>query len=228
MTSEVASPLFQYPQQAAFDRTLPKNKIYAHAKPSRRLQQRFTDDVAQIVWKYKLAPETIHLPARSDIEEIQVFSVSLKEPAEDELTEDVLRCIDRAIRFPIIFEVVAADRLRVVAAYKRSSEADSAKWVVGDYFMSAWLPKDAARVPLPVSLDLAALYTHILRRLMPHPPRDGESLQAHAERLALIESLESEHRTLETQLNREKQFNRKVEINAQMRDLRSRLDEMTT
>jgi Domain of unknown function (DUF4391) len=228
MIAEAISPLFQYPQQAAFDRILPKNKIYAHAKPSRRLQQRFTEDVAQIVWKYKLAPETIRLPARSDIEEIQVFAVTLKEPAEDDLTEDVLRCIDRAIRFPIIFEVIAPERLRVVAAYKRSSEADSAKWVVGDYFMSAWFPKDAPRVPLPVALDLAALYTHILRRLMPHPPRDGETLQAHADRLAAIDSLENEHRTLETQLNREKQFNRKVEINAQLRAVRTQINSLTS
>ena len=130
---------------------MPKSRIYAHEKCPRRLQQRYTDDVARIVWRYKLASETTHLPARSDIEEFQVFSASLNEPAEDDLTEDVLRCIDRAIRFSIILEVVAADRPRVVAVFNRSSDADSVKWAVGDDFMSAWLPKDDG-VPLPVSL----------------------------------------------------------------------------
>lgn len=227
MTASAASPLFIYPPQAAFEKVLPKNKIYAHAKPSRRLQQRFTDEVAQIVWKYKLAPETIRIPARAGIEEIQVFGVTLKAAAEDEFTEDVLRCIDKAIGFPILFEVGAADRVRAVAAYKRPSKADSAKWVVGDYFMSAWLPADTPRSPLPVALDLASLYGQLLRRLMPYPPREGESLKDHAERLDRIRSLQREHAKLETRLNREKQFNRKVEINAEARALQTQIDALT-
>jgi hypothetical protein len=221
------SPLYVYPPQAAFEKVLPKNKIYAHAKPTRRLQQRFTDEVAQIVWKYKLAPETIRIPARAGIEEIQVFGVTLKAAAEDEFTEDVLRCIDKAIGFPILFEVGAADRVRAVAAYKRPSEADSAKWVVGDYFMSAWLPADTPRSPLPVALDLASLYGQLLRRLMPYPPREGESLKDHADRLDRIRSLQREHAKLEARLNREKQFNRKVEINAEARALQTQIDELT-
>ena len=59
--AQSGTALFDYPASAAFDKVLPKTKIYAHAKPARRLQQRFTDEVAQIVWKYKLAPETIRL-----------------------------------------------------------------------------------------------------------------------------------------------------------------------
>ena len=54
-----------------------------------------------------------------------------------------------------------------MAAYKRPSEADSAKWVVGDYFATDWQPADSERSPLPVSLDLAGLYEQLLRRLMP-------------------------------------------------------------
>lgn len=227
MTVDPSCPLFTYPPQAAFEKVLPKNKIYAHAKPTRRLQQRFTDEVAQIVWKYKLAPETIRIPAKAGVEEIQVFGVTLKAAAEDEFTEDVLRCIDKAIGFPILFEVGAADRVRAVAAYKRPSEADSAKWVVGDYFMSAWLPADTPRSPLPVALDLASLYGQLLRRLMPYPPREGESLKDHAERLDRIRSLQREHAKLETRLNREKQFNRKVEINAEARALQTQIDELT-
>ena len=227
MTVDAACPLFTYPPQAAFEKVLPKSKIYAHAKPTRRLQQRFTDEVAQIVWKYKLAPETIRIPARAGVEEIQVFGVTLKAAAEDEFTEDVLRCIDKAIGFPILFEVGAADRVRAVAAYKRPSEADSAKWVVGDYFMSAWLPADTPRSPLPVALDLASLYGQLLRQLMPYPPREGESLKDHAERLDRIRSLQREHAKLETRLNREKQFNRKVEINAEARALQTQIDELT-
>jgi len=86
--------MFQYPQRARVDRALSKNKIYGHAQPSRAVRQRFIDEVEQVVWKYKLAPETINLPAQSGVAEIQVFEIALK---TGELREDVLRTIDRAI-----------------------------------------------------------------------------------------------------------------------------------
>lgn len=222
-----ASPLFAYPASAAFKRVLPKNRIYMHARPSRRLQKRFTDEVAQIVWAYKLAPETIRLDARPDVPEIQVFAITLKDAAAQSISEDILRCIDRAIGFPILFELFAGDRVQAVAAYKRPSEADSAKWVVGDYFASPWLAADAYRSPLPVALDLAAMYRLLLSRVMPHPARDGESLKDHAERLGRIRQLEREREKLEVKLGREKQFNRKVEINAEVRSLDAQLDELT-
>lgn len=221
------SPLFAYPQSAAFKRVLPKTRIYAHARPSRRIQKRFADEVSQIVWAYKLAPETIRLDARTDVPEIQVFAITLKDAAADAVSEDILRCIDRAIGFPILFELFAGDRIQAVAAYKRPSEADSAKWVVGDYFASPWLAADADRSPLPVALDLAAMYRLLLSRVMPHPARDGESLKDHAERLGRIRQLEREREKLEVKLDREKQFNRKVEINADVRSLDAQLDELT-
>src|SRR3546814_3288130 len=50
--------------------------------------------VEQIVWAFKLAPETLHLPERPGVPEVQVFSIQLKVP---ELHRDVLRSIDGAI-----------------------------------------------------------------------------------------------------------------------------------
>ncbi len=89
--------LVSYPAKAAFGRTLPKNKIYEHTKANTRLKGLFVKEVEQIVWQYKLAPETINLPARPDVPEIQVFTLQLKKP---KLNRDVLRalrfCADEA------------------------------------------------------------------------------------------------------------------------------------
>ena len=213
--------MYAYPNQAAYGRSVPKSKIYQFAKPTRKLQQRIVDQVSRIVWQYKLSPETTNLPTRQGVSEIQVFAISLK---SGELSTDVLRCIDRAISFPIFFEIVFDERIKEMAAYKRVSDADSSKWVVGDYFETAWQPADSPREPLPVSLDLGKLYEQMLQRLMPLPAHPGESLKAHAERLGMIRSKENERSKLEDRLNREQQFNRKVELNAALRKVKSELD----
>ena len=223
--------LFAYPQKAAFGRVLPKAKVYAFGKATRRLRNLFAAEVNQIVWRFKLAPGTINLPAAPGVAEIQVFGVELK-PGMDEVSEDILHCIDAAIPFPIIFEVTtpagARDRVKVVAAYKRPSDADSSKWVIGDYFSTAWLPANTTRSPLPVALSLAGLYEQMLRQLMPIWARPGESLQALADRHRSTAMERCEFEKLEGQLKREKQFNRKVELNARLRSIRAALDALTS
>ncbi len=216
--------MFAYPQQATFGKVLPKSKIYQYARPTKRVQQLFVDQVSRIVWQYKLSSETINLPSRPGVPEIHIFTIELK---TGELDEAILRCIDKAISFPIFFELLFESRVKEIAAYKRPSDADSTKWVVGDYFETQWKPADTQRTSLPVSLDLLKLYEQMLRRMMPFPARDGESLKAHAERLAVVRSKEIKCRKFEARLEREKQFNRKVELNTELRKLRNELESLT-
>lgn len=216
--------LFEYPQKAAFGRPVPKNKIYEHSNPSSSLKQYFISQVHQIFWEYKLAPETINLPQTKSVPELQVFKVLLK---ENELKHDVLRCIDKAIPFPIIFELHFEEKTKVVAGYKRPSLADNSKWVLSDYFESNWIPNEKARMPLPESLDLETLYAHFLSTLMPFPVLPGEILQAYMERMELICFQQKEIEKCHSRLRKEKQFSYKVAINAELRSLKQKLEDLT-
>lgn len=215
--------LFHYPKQAAFERILPKNKIYEYAKPSSAVRELFVAQVDKIVWQYKLAPETINLPAKPGVPEIQIFAIALKMP---ELNEAVLRCIDQAIPYPIIYQLAFDDRIKVKAAYKRPNDADASKWVVDSYFETVWHKSNTERVELPVALDLAGLYEQILRRLLPLPPRPGETIKAQVERLVQLRSKQHEYRKMEVRLQKEQQFNRKVELNSQLRQLNHELTQL--
>lgn len=216
--------LFSWPDNAKVGRVVPKNKIYQHTWPSAALRERFVAQVRQISWQYKLAPETVNLPARLDVPEIQVFDIELKTP---ELDDELLRCIDRAIPRPILFQLHYEQRARMAAAYKRPSEAETGKWVIDRYFADNWQPTDAERQPLPIALDLLGLYEQLLRTLLPHPARPGESLPAQLDRLGRLRSREGEYRKLETRLHKEKQFNRKVALNAQLRELKNEIESLT-
>jgi hypothetical protein len=218
------SALFAYPKQAEFGRVLPKNKIYEYSGASTRLKELFVEQVEQIVWRYKLAPETINLAAKPGVSEIQVFAIQLK---TTELHYDVLRCIDGAVQFPIVFEVTqgqrAEARTQVVAAYKRPSEAGAASWVCSEYFESSWLPATAERIPMPLALDLGGLYEQMFRRLVPSAARPNESLGVQVIRAEQVRAKEREVAQAQDRLAKEKQFNRKVEANARLRQLMTEL-----
>ena len=220
--------LIAYPKQAAFGRVLPKNKIYEHSGANTRLKELFVEQVEQIVWQYKLAPETINLPARPGVPEIQIFSIQLK---ATELHEDVLRCIDGAVQFPILFELNQGlgdqAKTQVVAAYKRPSEADASRWVLSSYFTSDWMPAATARTAMPLALDMAHLYSVLLQGLMPLPARPLEALPDWISRIEQAASKRREVEKTQARLTTEKQFNRKVEINATLRQLKSELEQLS-
>lgn len=155
--------LYDWPRAAAFGRVVPKKKIYENAGANAALKRRFAGELGRIAWSYKLSPETINLERTKRVTEIQVFGV---EARVAEPHRDVLRAIDLAIPSSLILELTFRDRVRTCAAYKRPSEAGGSAKVVGDIFMGEWLPVDAPRAPLPVALDMDALYERLLFPLL--------------------------------------------------------------
>lgn len=222
---ELNSAFINYPKQAFFGRTLPKNKIYEHSGANTRLKDFFVEQVEQIVWQYKLAPETINLPAKPSVPELQIFTIQLKTL---ELNLDVLRCIDGAVQFPIVFELSFAGRSKIIAAYKRLNPADASRWLLSDYFSTKWLPNDDQRAAMPLALDLGGLYEQILQRLIPLPARQQESLVDLVNRFEQVAAKQREVEKMADKLSKEKQFNRKVEINATLRSLKSELENLTS
>ena len=212
--------LFAYPSNAAFGRVLPKSKIYERSQPTTAVKELFVRQIEQIVWQYKLSPETINVQGTAAVPEIQIFHITLK---TGELKPEVLRCIDQAIPYPLIFELYHEGNVKGIAAYKRPNEADAAKSVISPHFATDWLPDDAPRQPLPVVFDLAALYAQLLAPLLPYPPRQGESLQEQVERMAEIEKVQRELERCEARLAKEKQFNRKVAMNAELRKIQHKI-----
>jgi hypothetical protein len=226
-TTRQQAALIAYPKQAAFGRVLPKNKIYKYSRANTKIKDLFVEQVEQIVWQYKLAPETINLPVRSGVPEIQIFSVQLK---STELHEDVLRCIDGAVPFPILFELNQGQgdqaKTKMVAAYKRPSEADTNRWGLSSYFTTAWMPADTVRMAMPLALDMAHLYAALLQCLMPLPARPQEALPDWIARVELADAKRREVDKIQAKMAKEKQFNRKVEINAILRQIKSELAQL--
>jgi hypothetical protein len=214
--------LYNFPKQAAFGRVLSKSKIYEHVAPSTKIKSLFVQEIEKILWAYKLSPETLNLPASDCVQEIQVFEIELK---RESLKHEVLHVIDKAIPFPILFILKFKNRLRYVAAYKRPSESDRNKWVVSGYFETEWVNQNATQVELPVVLNLGALYEVFIKNIIHLPLRTKETLNELVSRVEALQIKEREVKKIESRLRREKQFNWKVEINAQLRHIKQEIEE---
>jgi hypothetical protein len=216
--------LFDYPHKAAFGRVLPKTKLYDHTGAKTKLRRLFVDQVDQVVWRFKLAPETLNLAATERVTEIQILEISLR---TQEVDEELLRTIDDAIPFPLIFELTRLGKRRAIAAFKRPNDVNASRWVIGDYLSTDWTPEAEPRVPLPVALNLEGLYEQILTAMMPPSVQSGGTLQQRMTRLQAIRAQAREIERITLRLNREKQFNRRVAINAELRTANQQLERLT-
>ncbi|HAT2094455.1 TPA: DUF4391 domain-containing protein [Legionella pneumophila] len=215
--------LLTFPDKAAVNRQITKKKLFEWIQTNTTIKNLFTAQVERMIWAYKLSPETTNLSSKDSIEEIQIFEIFLK---GSELNNELLKTIDKVIPSPILFVIYDDQRIQYRAAYKRVSDADSTKWVVGDYFESTWMAKRYIKSDLPQALDLKCLYHSLLLELIPLTARQDESIEQLLTRYQNLNLLERKSEQLKKKLQQEKQFKYKVEINAQLRDVKKQIEQL--
>ncbi len=235
--------LYHYPSTAKVDKIIPKNKLYQRGSANHRIERLFVEQVESIRWAYKLSPHTINLNDSETIKEIQIFSIVSR---VERLDTEVLQFIDKLIPSPIIFEIVFEDKIKVIANYKRQSQADSQKFVLGKYYATDWQDL-TQREDLPIVFGIADLYEYFIEQLLLSTNKASpnvvlipnikanlstthqkiasiEDKIAHAEKVALLTKQINE---LQKRIYKEKQFNRQVEMNLQLQTLQKQLKDLT-
>ena len=214
--------IYQYPARTLVDKLIPKSKFYSEGGANTRVERLFIEQIESIYWANKLSSATMNIESQEDLREVQIFSVNAR---VEMLDIEIFRYIDKLIPSPIIFEVYFQDKVKVIAAYKRLNQADKSKVVIGDYFQTEWLPIE--RQDLPLFLRLSELYEFLISQLLPNKT-NASSL---ADKIRLnqeIALLEMRIKQLEQQLKREKQFNRKAELNINLLKLRDEYTQLTS
>ena len=233
--------LYRYPPTANVDKIIPKNKFYQRGSANHRIERLFVEQVESIRWAYKLSPHTINLNDSETIKEIQIFSIVSR---VERLDTEVLQFIDKLIPSPIIFEILFEDKIKVIATYKRQSQADSQKFVLGKYYATDWQDL-TQREDLPIVFGIADLYEYFIEQLLLSTNKASpnvvlipnikanlstthqkiasiEDKIAHTEKMALLTKQIYE---LQKRMYKEKQFNRQVEMNLQLQGLQKQLNE---
>jgi len=217
----MADLLYKWPVAAKFGSRVPKEKFYEHSDVSTVVREKFVSNVQRITWAFKLAESTINLPGSTSVPEIQVFNIDTK---VGDVPDQVLSAIDRAIQYPVIFEITRGTageaQVRMVAAHKQLSSGTPR---LSPYYSTGWLPADTERLPLPISIGLPTLYAALVEPLTPVRIRPGEQMSEVADRLANVRKLEREIAVLERRLRTEPQLNRRIDL---LRALKSRQQEL--
>ena len=206
------------PQSTEFNKRIPKQKFYEHITVSPALKKSFVDQIRMIYWHNKVAATTVNLAPGTIVDEVEVFEIKLNSASLDEA---VLRQIDREISYHIIFLLEYEGKLQAWTAYKEKTPTANAVFKVGKYYHTEWMTE--AELPIRIDgLNLDAVYENFVRQIAGDALKadSGESLKASVERDEKKKQLEKQIAALENKMRREKQLNRQMEMNAELKRLK--------
>jgi len=213
--------MFGLPQTTGYGRRIPKQKFYENLEISPALKRVFVEQIKSICWRSKLAPATMNVAPGESVTELEVFEVQLYRP---QLDEAVLRQIDKEIPYHILFVLTCKEKAQAWIGYKEAAQSGSNAFKVSCYYHTDWLPEEELRFAL-TGLNMDAVYEDFVRQIAGGAlvESEGESPKESVERDGRRRALEKEIAALENKIRKEKQFNRQVEMNGRLKELRKEL-----
>ena len=239
------------PDSCYLDRRIYKKQFYDNAQLSKTDQQHFSNRIDTIEWRYTLKPATINIPKYVDDQreylEIALLQVTLKgeAPTASQRTR-LAEIIQRAIPYPLMLVFVQGNHtLALQLAYKRINQADPGKMTIEESFDSGWIDLhqlsdhqqsflDDFIVTHCRFTDLYQFYQDLVSRIIAlncdrlsgYYSLTGETAPQRQEQLEEINSLQQQIMRLRTALKKETQFNRKVELNIQIKQLDQKIQSL--
>ncbi len=200
------------PQSAYFNKFIPKSKFYEKAGINSKLQAEFVDKIQRITWKYKLAESTINIAKSPKVEEIQIFELELKvkyQPLQ------ILKAIDKAIPYPILYILSYKESYAFAIAYDD-------EYIKNRYYFSDWDQEINFDF---TGLDLEKVYQKLVRALLAYD-KPQEEVQQAINYDYQINMIENRIDKLTLKMRREKQFNKKVDINRELMEATDKLKKL--
>ena len=198
------------PRSTQVNRRVAKEKLYQNAALTPQTREMIKDQIESVFWRNKLADSTMAISAGETVAEIQIFEIQLR---QRELDKRVLPAIAKAIPYKILFILVFGDEAQV--------------WieVSGTFYKTDWQPLGGFALKFE-GLNLDAVYENLVRQISGGRLGTEGDIEEAVDRDKQRQRLEHDIAALEKKLLREKQFNKQVELNGELKRLRAELERM--
>ena len=213
------------PKTTEFNKRIPKQKFYENMDVSPALKKVFVEQVKIIYWRNKIAASTTNLATGNDVTELEVFEVRLNSPVLD---DGLLRQIDREIPYHILFLLEYQRKYQAWIGYKEAAASGNKAFKVNGYYHTEWLTED--ELPLKLEgLSVDAVYENFVRQIAGDKLKSetsGESLKESVARDEQKQALQKQIDTLKAKIRKEKQLNKQMQMNNELKKLKKELEEV--
>lgn len=212
------------PQSTEFNKRIPKQKFYENLTVSSSLKQSFVNQIKTIYWRNKIAASTVNIAEGNNVEEIEVFEIQL---TGENIDEGILKQMDKEIPYHILFLLEFDGKYQAWIGYKEEAQSGSSAFKVNNYYHTDWLQADDLPVKME-GLSIDAVYENFVRQIAGELLKrvEHESLKDLIERDKQKKELEKKIEALKKKIRKEKQFNKQMQLNNELKILRKELEQL--
>jgi hypothetical protein len=198
------------PRSTQINRRVAKEKLYQNTALAPQTREMIKDQIDSVFWRNKLADSTMAISAGETVAEIQIFEIQLR---QRELDKRVLHAIAKAIPYKILFILVFGDEAQL--------------WIEasGTFYNTDWQPLGGFTLKFE-GLNLDAVYENLARQISGGRLGTDGDIEEAVDRDKKRQKLERDIAALGKRLLREKQFNKQVELNGELKRLRKELEDL--
>ena len=213
------------PKSTEFNRRIPKAKLYENVNITTSLKRVFVNQIKNIFWRNKIASTTANLVEGQYVTEIEVFEINLNTSQVD---IDLLKSIDSVIPYHILYILECNGKYQAWIGYKESTDIEKKISKVDRYYHTNWCEEIEFIVKLE-GLNLDDVYENLVRQIAGDKLQSDNStktLKQSVERDKEIEILQKQISILQNKIRKEKQLNKQIEINTELKKLRNVLEKL--
>lgn len=200
--------MIELPKECIVDKFIPKKIFYEKVNLSSNLKQEFVDKLDRIYWKYKVSEDTLNISKTENVEEIEIFKLTLKEKVN---CQNIIKVITRNIPYIILFEIYYNDEVQYAIKHN------------DDFYFTNWNEKIDFNFN---GIDLNVVYENIIRSVT-NISEQNDNIDEELEKDKQLKEVQKEIERLENKMKAEKQFNKKVELNKNILKLKNQKEELS-
>lgn len=215
------------PKSTEFNRFIPKQKfykdLYTHTSIPSKTKNYFVKQIKSITWENKIDHTTMNIAKGSFVEEIEVFRVEIY---DYEIDDSVLYIIDENIPYHIIFVFEYNNKRKYSLSYKEISRKTETI-TLHKIFQSDWVSEDEDLLKFSgISLD--NMYENLLNSISNNEldKFSGATLKERVLNSIEFEKVQKQVNNLSKKVKNEKQFNRQVELNFELKELKKKISSL--
>lgn len=201
------------PKSTVIDKPFPKNAFDNHINPKQK--KLFTEDVEKIRWANKLSKNTINLEGKT-ITEIHIFEIHLRSKKN---IKELLEVMEKAIPYHTIFEVFFENQVMISTSQKHPSPSDENRAIIDWTFSSPWLNDTENPYQLNLTESLEVVFEDFCNQIT-GKSNSKKPINELIKHITTQSKLQKKIQQLENAISREKQYNKRVELNIELQKLK--------
>ena len=215
------------PRTTELNRRIPKNKFYEKLPVSPETKRLFIDQIKNVIWRNKIASTTANIAPGEKVTEIEFFEIQLN---NKRLDEKVLKLIDEGIPYHIVFILHYEEQIQIWASYKEPKKKNDNQSKVTAYCHTDWIQEDEYSFGL-TGVNLDKVYENLFREIAgdqidSNATQNEYNLKDAIELTKKKKDLEKKINKLKTQVKKEKQFNKQIELNDELKKLKKEYEKL--